>query len=491
MTAAFIFVIAILTLGGVIAVVSDRLGTKVGKARLSLFKMRPKKTAAVVTMATGTMLSALTLVILFATSKPLRRGVFTIDQIQDRLNQARKDLTQAQVEKHRVESDLIQAQNELQAAVDYLNEINSSLNNAKVEVSEREQELERAQSRLENTESELHQLQNQLSQMEAAKTEIETELDSIEYQLSQVSQQKKELETEIDQLQVERQDLIEQRERVSAQIEDRDRQIADQDMVIAEREKRLSELEIAQQQLEEQKANAQRGFQMLREGSVALKRGEVLASGLVRIGDKDSSKDAVNRLLQEANRNALRFVQMGNQSANQDMVVMITKAEVEELIEEINDGEEYVVQIVAAANYLVGEKRVAVYTRAELNQLLFSSGQIVAGTSLNPATMTSERLQQQLQQLLDASSFRARFVGVVNGSIEMSDDRIDTLISFIQRLEEYDQTLELQAVAAQDTYTIGPLRLDLLARHNGEVLISTRQQTRKLDDIDWAEVWRW
>lgn len=491
MTAAVIFVIAILTLGGVIAVVSDRLGTKVGKARLSLFKMRPKKTAAVVTMATGTMLSALTLVILFATSKPLRRGVFTIDQIQDRLNQARRDLTHAQVEKHRVESELIQAQNELQAAVDYLNEINSSLNNAKVEVLEREQELKRAQSRRQNTESELHQLQNQLSQMEAAKTEIEEELDSIEDQLSQVSQQKQDLETEIDQLQVERQDLIEQRERVSAQIEERDRQIADQDLVIAEREERLAELEIAQQQLEEQKANAQRGFQMLREGSVALKRGEILASGLVRMSDKNSSIDTVNRLLQEANSNALKFVQMGNQSANQDMVVMITKAEVEELIEEINNGGEYVVQIIAAANYLVGEKRVAVYTRAEPNRLLFSSGQIVAGTSLNPATMSSERLQQQLQQLLDASSFRARFVGVVNGSIEMSDDRIDTLISFIQRLEEYDQNLELQAVAAEDTYTIGPLRLDLLARHNGEVLISTRQPTRKLDDIDWVEVWRW
>ncbi|MDT9180320.1 MAG: DUF3084 domain-containing protein [Limnospira sp. PMC 1291.21] len=491
MTAAVIFVIAILTLGGVIAVVSDRLGTKVGKARLSLFKMRPKKTAAVVTMATGTMLSALTLVILFATSKPLRRGVFTIDQIQDRLNQARRDLTHAQVEKHRVESELIEAQNELQAAVDYLNEINSSLNNAKVEVSEREQELKRAQSRLQNTESELHQLQNQLSQMEAAKTEIEEELDSIEDKLSQVSQQKQDLETEIDQLQVERQDLIKQRETVSAQIEERDRQIADQDMVIAEREERLAELEIAQQQLEQQKANAQRGFQMLREGSVALKRGEILASGLVRISDKNSSIETVNRLLQEANRKALKFVQMGNQSANQDMVVMITKAEVEELIEEINNGGEYVVQIIAAANYLVGEKRVAVYTMAEPNRLLFSSGEVVAGTSLNPATMSSERLQQQLEQLLDASSFRARFVGVVNGSIEMSDDRIDTLIYFIQQLEGYNQTLELQAVAAEDIYTIGPLRLDLFARHNGEVLISTRQPTRKLDDIDWAEVWRW
>lgn len=92
MTAGFILVISILVLGGVIATVSDRLGTKVGKARLSLFKLRPRTTAVVVTMVTGTVLSGLTLGILFAASKPLRRGVFRIDEIQERLNQSRKDL---------------------------------------------------------------------------------------------------------------------------------------------------------------------------------------------------------------------------------------------------------------------------------------------------------------------------------------------------------------------------------------------------------------
>jgi len=496
MTAGFIFVIAILALGGVIATVSDRLGTKVGKARLSLFKMRPRKTAAVVTVFTGTLLSALTLAILFATSKPLRRGVFTIDQIQDRLNQARKDLTRTEDEKERVETQLTQAEAELLAAVNRLNQINASLQDTQVQVGDREAQLQQAQNRLQNTEEQLQELQEQLTQMKRAKTDLEAEFEAIETQLSRVSTQKQQLQTEIGQLQAEREKLIEQRETVEAQIEERDREIERQDRVIAERETRLAELEVEQEKLEQQKAEAERDFQLLREdfqllreGSVALKRGQILASGLVRIIDPDTSEQAVNQLLQEANRNALNFVQLGNENASSDRVIQITKAEVEELIAEIDDGRDHVVQIIAAANYLVGEKRVAVYTKAEPNRLLFTGGEIVAGTSVNPATLDPGQLQQHLQQLLDASGFRARFVGVLDGPIRVGDDSMETLIAFIQRLETYDRTVELQAVASRDTYTIGPLQVDLLARHNGEVVFSTRDANRDLEDINWAEVW--
>ena len=51
-------VLSILILGGVIATIGDRLGTKIGKARLSLFGMRPKKTAVAITILTGTIISA-------------------------------------------------------------------------------------------------------------------------------------------------------------------------------------------------------------------------------------------------------------------------------------------------------------------------------------------------------------------------------------------------------------------------------------------------
>ncbi|MEL7036415.1 MAG: DUF3084 domain-containing protein [Cyanobacteria bacterium J06592_8] len=502
MTAGFILVIAILVLGGVIATVSDRLGTKVGKARLSLFKLRPKSTAVLVTMVTGTLLSGLTLTILFTASKPLRRGVFRIDEIQERLNQSRKDLTRTEDEKERAEEELEQAKNSLDEALAQLNQINSSLDQVNTQATETETKLKQTQSQLENSQAKLDQLQSELSQINEAKTQTESELNQTESQLQEVFDQKQSLQSEIEQLQAEQAELIEQREQVKAQIQERDREIAQQDQAIAERdqviaerettiaerEQRLEDLEEQQAKLEQQKAYlkeqfqlVERDFQLLREGSVVLKRGAILASGLIRVKDPKKSTEVVNGLLQEANRNAMNSVQLGNYNVEKEQVIQITKAEVEELIKEIDDGRDYVVQVISAANYLAGESRVAVFTKAEPNRLLFSSGEVIAGTSIRPSRLSDDQLQQQLEQLLDASQFRARFVGIldIDGSIQIGDARVETFVNFLEQLQQHNQPVELQAVASEDTYTIGPLKIDLLARHNGEVVLSTRPQDQK------------
>lgn len=59
----------------------DRIGTRVGKARLRLFQLRPKQTAVLITIGTGTLISASTLIILFSLSASLRQGVFQLDEI--------------------------------------------------------------------------------------------------------------------------------------------------------------------------------------------------------------------------------------------------------------------------------------------------------------------------------------------------------------------------------------------------------------------------
>jgi uncharacterized protein (DUF3084 family) len=64
-----LLILAIIFLGGAIATVGDRIGTRVGKARLSLFNLRPRTTAILVTILTGSIISASTLGIIFATNK--------------------------------------------------------------------------------------------------------------------------------------------------------------------------------------------------------------------------------------------------------------------------------------------------------------------------------------------------------------------------------------------------------------------------------------
>lgn len=552
MTAGYILVFVILILGGVIATVSDRLGTKVGKARLSLFKLRPRDTAVVVTVMAGSILSATTLGILFATSKPLRTGVFRIDEIQKRLNNARRELNLATEEKKRVENELSQARAAQAQAKANLEEINRSLQAANAEQAETQTKLKSLRAQLNNVEAAKSKTQQQLSQVEAAKSQTEkqlatmeaaklrteeqltivevakastqSQLDRTENQLKTVSTQKRALGLEITQLQTERQQLIEQRERVKTQIAqrdqeiaqrdqeiaqrdqevdsrnkliaqrdkeiaervqnlaDRDRAIVERDKVIAEREALLETLAEQQTQLEQQQALLQqqvqvleRDFQAIREGTVAIRRGQILAAGVVRIAEPALASRAIDRLLQEANKTTVGLMQPGNTKVK-EQIVQITNAEIEQLLNQIKDGQDYVVRIVAGANYLREEKRIKVFAEAEINRVVFRAGDVIAGVSIDPLVLKDEQVRQQLQQLIEACQFRARLIGVVGGRVQVADNRIETLASFVDRLKQYDKPLEVQAIATDVTYIAGPLKIDLVAVENGTVVFRTGQQ---------------
>ena len=57
-----LYLIAVLVVtGGAIAFIGDRLGTKIGKKRLSIFGLRPRHTSNVVTVITGFVITALTI----------------------------------------------------------------------------------------------------------------------------------------------------------------------------------------------------------------------------------------------------------------------------------------------------------------------------------------------------------------------------------------------------------------------------------------------
>src|SRR6476646_10668224 len=181
MTSGYILIVAILVLGGVIATVGDRIGTRVGKARLSLFNLRPRKTAVLVTIATGGIISASTLAILFAVSDQLRTGVFELGKIQKNLAEARQDLDQAKTQKSQVEQELTKARAEQVSAQQRLDRINLFLKAAIARQATTEAQLNRTQTQLARvetartrTEAQLNQTQNQLSRAEAEKSRLET-----------------------------------------------------------------------------------------------------------------------------------------------------------------------------------------------------------------------------------------------------------------------------------------------------------------------------
>src|SRR3712207_1379210 len=130
MTTGYILILAILIVGGVIATVGDRIGTRVGKARLSLFKLRPKNTAVLVTILTGTLISASTLAILFAVDDGLRTGVFELEDIQKDLKRRREQLNITAKQLEDTKTELDQARKEQKVQEERLQQTNQSLQEA-------------------------------------------------------------------------------------------------------------------------------------------------------------------------------------------------------------------------------------------------------------------------------------------------------------------------------------------------------------------------
>ena len=106
----WLLILALLVLGGVLSTLGDRLGSLVGKSRLSLFNLRPRKTAVLITVLTGSLISALSLGLMLLVSQQLRVGLFELDRIEHRLRDSRTSLGRSQAELKRSHSDLLKAE---------------------------------------------------------------------------------------------------------------------------------------------------------------------------------------------------------------------------------------------------------------------------------------------------------------------------------------------------------------------------------------------
>ena len=111
---AWILIIFLILLGGLIAPFGDLLGTKIGKARFSIFKFRPKKTATIVTIITGGFISAISIGLLILVSEEFRQRLFVdIPFLQKTLDESKKALIPLQEERKKLEVKIINKEKEL------------------------------------------------------------------------------------------------------------------------------------------------------------------------------------------------------------------------------------------------------------------------------------------------------------------------------------------------------------------------------------------
>ncbi len=120
---AWILIVFLILLGGLIAPFGDLLGTKIGKARFSILKLRPKKTATIVTILTGGFISSVSIGLLLLVSEEFRQRLFVdIPLIQKTLDESKKALVPLQEERKKLEDKIIKKEKQLNKLKSDINE---------------------------------------------------------------------------------------------------------------------------------------------------------------------------------------------------------------------------------------------------------------------------------------------------------------------------------------------------------------------------------
>ena len=393
-----VLILVLVITGGIIAVIGDRMGTKIGKKRLSLFGLRPRHTSTIVTIVTGVVITTLTFFILAAASENVRTALFgmeklnrSMQQTEEKLKSASEDLTAARAEQSRADAALA----ELKGSVRSMEEEAERLAAGNRALAEQKDALARDNAALDG--------------MNRSLTAENTALDAANETLLASNAQ-----------------------------------LADDKATL---EKRTQEL--------------RRGIELIREGDIVYRAGEVIAAGVIK-GNRpeDEVRVDINALAQLASRNV--SAHLGKDLP--DGEIWVYAPEVDDAVGRIaKASHDMVVRIVAASNLVRGE---AVRAALDLhpNSIVYRKGEFIIAQSYilknrGGKQASEEIVMDFLRRVNAAASAHGILPDPIRGTVGVIDAQ--QIYDIVEKIEPLSGTIVLSAYAHDDTDALGPLRLDI------------------------------
>ena len=237
-----VMLVILAVMGGFIAYLGDKIGSRVGKRRVKLLGLRPKYSSILITIITGVCIAAVTLGIMSVLSKNVRIALFGMQQLQ-RQKEALQEQRDRLITQGQILSITVGEKNRL--------------------IEEKTHLLQQQQVQLDGKTKQLRVTQVNLQQAQLARDEQAKQLSFIQLALKEAKRQREQAE--------------------------RDKNSAVADKAAAQRE--LTELENTKTQMVQTIEHLDKRIQLLkesmthiREGTVMFRVGEVLSSTVVHGG---------------------------------------------------------------------------------------------------------------------------------------------------------------------------------------------------------------
>lgn len=159
-------IIIMAIVGGLIAYLADKMGSKIGKKRMSVFGLRPKHTSILLTVLGGTIIAVLTISVMAIASQSARTALFGMEKIQQELkllNQEKADTTAA-----------------LEQAKGKVNEQNKKISELDAKIQEAVAENDAMEIKLAQVNDMYSQAQNEVNSLTHSKLQLTNEIDELE-----------------------------------------------------------------------------------------------------------------------------------------------------------------------------------------------------------------------------------------------------------------------------------------------------------------------
>ena len=410
-----ILIVVMIVTGGAIAFIGDKLGTKIGKKRLSIFGLRPRHTSMIITVITGFLITGLSIGTMAIISKDVRTALFGLEELNATIETTKSALNKAT-------QNLLTMQTEYQHAEERLGTARNEIENLRNEQKELEKESERLREGNERLEVEKNQLLSQNENLSATNENLANENKNL-------TNTNSELETKNNELNATNTNLTADNEKLSKD----------------------------NSKLEERAKDLRDGLIAIREGDIAFRAGEVLASAVISGGRSEVKvSENLNALADMASKNIAE--QFGDTA---DTSVWIYQPEFQNAVTTISKSKnDVVVRISAAGNLVRGEPirtSLSLYPNEEIydkNDYIFSHEYEVKNA--NDAELI---VREFLAEVNRAAVEKGILPDPITGSVGVMDG--DQLYTLLEKVENSQGKIRLTARAREDVKSIGPLRLNI------------------------------
>ena len=181
-----IFLLAVL--GGVIAFIADKLGSKIGKKKLRIFGLRPHDTSVLLTVLSGVLISLFSMGILAVSSESARTALFGMEKLQ-------KELQQLNTEKGTVEEEYnkamasLQEKNEAIAGLDLkIKESNAAQAAAEKSLQQANENLSAVQGQYQETQGALVTARSEVQSLTEARDKLNDEIEGLKQETKDLQQ---------------------------------------------------------------------------------------------------------------------------------------------------------------------------------------------------------------------------------------------------------------------------------------------------------------